>query len=107
MLARIGYPMRRKALAACLTFMLPTVAAANCDEGVASTVICAEQETLLEVLVEANSDGPNAASALSAELSVSVVEARAACRDGRVDEAVALYDRVIAGLNSVGNQRNK
>ena len=107
MLARIGYPIRRKAFAACLTFMLPTMAAASCDEGVASTVICAERETLLEVLVEANSDGPHAASALSAELSVSVVEARAACRDGRVDDAVALYDRVIAGLYSTANQRNR
>jgi hypothetical protein len=87
--------------------MLPTMAAANCDEGVASTVICAERETLLGVLVEANSDGPHVAPTLSVELSTWIVQARAACHDGRVDEAVALYDRVIAGLGSIGMPRNK
>jgi hypothetical protein len=43
---------------------------------------------------------PNAASAKLTEASIAIMQARAACADGRANDAVALYDRLIAELES-------
>jgi hypothetical protein len=93
------HPMRGKACAACFAFLLLNIDAANAvEQSAPGTVLCAEKETLLATLVEAHGQLPNAASARLVETSVLIVQARAACDDGRVDEAAALYDRVIADV---------
>src|SRR5262245_57482113 len=60
---------------------------------------CAERETLLQTLVEAHGAIPNAASAIVVEAGAEIIEARAACSTGRVDAALAIYDRIIADLS--------
>jgi len=94
--------MRWKALAACLAFMLLTVDAAKpAEQGTSDKYVCAEREVLLETLVEAHGEMPNADSPELAERDILVVQARAACRDGRVNDALLVYDRLIAKLQSV------
>jgi len=86
--------------------LLPAVRCANGGEqGASGSIICAERELLLATLVEAHGQVPNAASAKLAEASVALMQARAACDHGRVNEAVALYDRLIAALESVVTHR--
>ena len=94
--------MRWKAWAACLAFMLLTADAAKpAEQGTSDKYICAEREVLLETLVEAHGEMPNAGSPELAERDILVVQARAACRDGRVNDALLVYDRLIARLQSV------
>jgi hypothetical protein len=94
--------IRWKAWAACLAFTLVTVDAAKpAEQGTLDKYICAEREVLLETLVEAHGDMPNAGSPELAERDILIVQARAACRDGRVNDALLVYDRLIAKLQSV------
>ena len=44
---------------------------------------------------------PNAGSPELAERDILIVQARAACHDGRVNNALLVYDRLIAKLQSV------
>src|SRR5215470_3543138 len=92
---------RWKAPAAALFFLLalPT-APATAGEGAAGAALCAQREALLQTLVEAHGQIPNAASALLAESSITIAQARSACDDGRVEAALAVYDSLIARLTS-------
>jgi hypothetical protein len=88
--------------------LLPAVRCANGGEqGASGPAICAERELLLATLVEAHGEIPNAASARLTEAGGAIMQARAACGDGRVNEAVALYDRLIAELESVLTHRGE
>ena len=99
MSAMIHHRMRWKACAAWFVFMLLTIDAAHSvEQSGLGTVLCAERETLLATIVEAHGEVPNAASAKLTERSTLIMQARAVCHDGRVEEAVALYDRVIAEI---------
>jgi hypothetical protein len=60
--------------------------------------LCAEREVLLQTLVEAHGAVPNAASAILVRSGAEISSARAACNDGRVEAALAIYDRIIAEL---------
>ena len=94
--------MRWKAWAACLAFMLLTVDAAKpAEQGTSDQYICAEREVLVETLLGAHGEMPNAGSPELAERNVLIVQARAACHDGRVNDALLVYDRLIAKLQSV------
>jgi hypothetical protein len=75
--------------------LLTIDAAHSVEQSAAGKALCAERETLLMTIVEAHGEAPNAASAKLAETSSLVLQARTACHDGRLDEAVALYDRII------------
>jgi hypothetical protein len=100
--------MRWKAWAACLAFMLLTVDAAKpAEQGTSDKYTCAEREVLLETLVEAHGEMPNVGSRESAERNILIVQARAACRDGRVNDALLVYDRLIAKLQSVATFRGQ
>ena len=105
---RIANPMPWKACAACLTFMLLTIVFANsAEQSGSSPSICAERETLLATLVEAHGEVPNAASAKLTEASIAIMQARAACAEGRTNDAMALYDRLIADLETVVKHRGQ
>jgi hypothetical protein len=95
-------------IAALLLTILAPIPSANCvEQGASSTTICAERELLLATLVEAHGEIPNAAAAKLTEASAAIMQARAACDDGRVTDAVALYDRLIAELESVVAHRGE
>jgi hypothetical protein len=100
MLTRITELMRWKAWAACLAFILLT-AAKPAEQGTSDQYVCAEREILLQTLLEARGETPKAGSPELDERSILIVQARAACRDGRVDDALATYDRLIGKLEAV------
>jgi hypothetical protein len=84
-------------IVALILLLLPT-APATSGEPAAGAALCAEREALLHTLLEAHGQIPNAASALLAESSTAIAQARAACDDGRGEAALAIYDRIIAKL---------
>src|SRR5262245_18310973 len=102
---RITKPMRWKASAAFLARLLltfePEMSAA---QRAAGGDICAERAILLETLVEAHG---NAGAAKLAQESIPIMQARAACNDGRVDEAAVIYDRLIAEFQSTVAHRGQ
>jgi len=91
---------RWKAPAVALFLLVLPIATATSGDHAAGAALCAEREVLLQTLVEAHGQIPNAASALLAESSVAIAQARSACDDGRVEAALAVYDRLIARLTS-------
>ena len=100
MLTRITELMRWRAWPACLAFIISTAGAAKPAEQGTSD-FCAEREILLQTLLEAQGETPEAGSPELDERSILIVQARAACRDGRVDDALATYDRLIGKLEAV------
>jgi hypothetical protein len=108
MFTRMTVLMRWKAWAACLAFILLTADAAKpAEQDTSAEYICAEREVLLETFLEAQGEMPNAGSPELAERSILIVQARAACRDGRLDDALVAYDRLIAKLQSVVTYRGQ
>jgi len=100
---RIANPMRWKVYAGGLAFMLLTIGSANsAEQSASSETTCAEREALLAALVEAHGEVPNATSAKLTEASITIMQARAAGADGRANDAMALYDRLIAELGGEG-----
>jgi hypothetical protein len=86
--------------------MLLTIEANSAQQNASRKTICAEREMLLATLIEAHGEIPNSASAKLAAASMDIMQARTACDEGRADDAVALYDRLIAqiGLVVMGSQ---
>ena len=77
MFTRIRRPMRWEACAACLAFTLLTIDAAKpAEQGTSGGYICAEREVLLETLVEAHGEMPNAGSPELAERNILIVQRR-------------------------------
>jgi hypothetical protein len=91
---------RWKAATVALALLVLPTTAATAGEHAAGAALCAEREALLQTLVEAHGQIPNAASALLAESSIAIAQARADCDDGRGEAALAIYDRLIAKLAS-------
>src|SRR5262245_7034608 len=99
MSSRITKPMRWRASAAFVAFLLLTIEPAmSAGQRAGGGDICAEREILLETLVEAHG---NAGAAKLAQESIPIMQARAACNHGHVDEAVVVYDRLIAEFQSM------
>ena len=72
----------------------------------ASSMVCAEREVLLMVLVEAHGAAPNAAIDMLAAESMGLLQARTACNNGRAPEAIAFYDRLIGDLTAALPQKD-
>jgi hypothetical protein len=87
--------------------LIPRHSARLPREGSPTWAVCAVGEVLLTTLVEAHGEVPNAASEKLAEASIMIMRARIACDEGRVKEAVAVYDRLIAELGSVVTHRGQ
>jgi len=100
--------MRWTACVAGLAVMLATVNAAISAAGTgSSSAACAAREVLLMALVEAHGAAPNIASEKLAAEGAAIMQARAACDDGRVNDAVALYDRFIGELTTAMARRSQ
>ena len=81
---RITYPMRSALCAAGLGLaLLGHNAASAAEHAGASSMVCAEREVLLMVLVEAHGAAPNAATDKLAAESLGLIQARTACSNGR------------------------
>jgi hypothetical protein len=78
--------------------LLGNNSAISAEEAGASSIVCAEREVLLMVLVEAHGASPNAASDKLAAEGVVLTQARTACANGHASDATVLYDRLIAEL---------
>ena len=87
-------------LAALTATVLGNNGAISGEEAGASSIVCAEREVLLMVLVEAHGPPPNAASDKLAAEGVALMRARTACDNGHTSDATALYDRLIADLRT-------
>ena len=98
---RITYPMRSALCAAGLGLaLLGHNAASAAEHAGASSIVCAEREVLLMVLVEAHGAAPNAAIDKLAAESLGLIQARTACSNGKAPEAIAFYDRLIGDLTA-------
>jgi len=62
---------------------------------------------LLQTLLEAQGETPKAGSPELDERSILIVQARAVCRDGRVNDALPIYDRLISKLEAVVTYRRQ
>jgi hypothetical protein len=75
-----------------------TLGVAMCAAQTSTNItICAERENLLEMLIEAYGTAPNATLENNG---ASLMQARAACDDGHITAAVAVYDRLIANMTA-------
>ena len=75
-------------------------AASAAEHAGAGSIVCAEREVLLMVLVEAHGAAPNVATDKLAAESMGLIQARTACNNGRAPEAIAFYDRLIGDLTA-------
>ena len=82
-------------------------AAISAEDMSASSIVCAERQSLLMVLVEAHGAGPNAASDKLAAEGVALRQAQTACDNGHGNDAAAFYDRLIAELTTSLAQQRK
>ena len=91
--------MRKLPLAFAIVVAPLTLGAAMCAAQTSSnTAICAEREITLEMLIEAYGTAPNPLSTILDNNAASLMQARAACDDGRIAAAVAVYDRIIGDM---------
>jgi hypothetical protein len=72
----------------------------------ASSMVCAEREVLLMVLVEAHGAFPNAAFDKLAAEGLGLMQARITCEYGEAREAIVFYDRLIADLTTALAQKD-
>jgi hypothetical protein len=100
-LTHIANSMRGTACVACLAVTLAIISASiSVAETGTGSAACAAREVLLLALVEAHGAAPNVASEKLVAEGATIEQARAACDDGRVNDAVALYDRFIGELTT-------
>ena len=89
------------ALAAACVFATADVARA--DDVVAPTypLVCAKQDLKVVTLIELHGHAQLVAADMLAQAYFDVMKARDACAQGRVEEAVAIYNRLLPGLEEV------
>jgi hypothetical protein len=108
MVTRIAISMPWKACAAGIIATAVSVnAGISAEQDASARAVCAARELLLTTLVEAHGEVPNAASEKLAEASIMIMRARIACDEGRVKDAITVYDRLIAELGSVMTHRGQ
>lgn len=81
-------------------------AAVGAEEWTEDKIACAEQEALLNILVEAHGAAPSVATEKLASEAVSLTQMRTACDYGPAREAAALYDPLIADLTASLHRKN-
>jgi hypothetical protein len=79
---------------------------ASAEEPNSDAIACAKREALLMMLVEAHGAAPNFATDKLAAENLSILQARSACDNGHVSDAVVFYDRLIAALTTSLRQQN-
>ena len=71
-----------------------TLGTATAGEPASIPVVCANRDLQLVTLVEAHGQGNSVAPQMVADAFFVVMQARVACSEGRVRDAVALYDGI-------------
>jgi hypothetical protein len=103
--ARIGETLRR--LGATTGIIVATCAicsvasATGSEEDTTLALICAEREVQVITLLEDHALAQDVASDKLGEAGLARLEAQMTCYQGRVAEAVSLYDRIIVELGTV------
>jgi hypothetical protein len=104
-LARIGETLRR--FGAATGIIITTCAAgsiansAGSDQDTTLAPICAEREVQVITLLEDHALAQDIASDRLGEAGLTRLEAQMTCYQGRVAEAVSIYDRIIVELGTV------
>src|SRR5215471_471362 len=101
-LARIGEMLRR--IGVSTGIIIATCAASNATGSEEDTVlapICAEREVQVITLIEDHALAQDVASDKLGEAGLARLEAQMTCYQGRVAEAVSIYDRIIVELGTV------
>ena len=101
-LARIGETLRR--IGAATGIIIATCAASNAagnDQETALAPICAEREVQVITLLDDHALAQDVASDKLGEAGLARLEAQMTCYQGRVAEAVSIYDRIIVELGTV------
>jgi hypothetical protein len=104
-LARIGQTLRRL----CATTGIIVATCATCsvagatgsEEDTTLAPICAEREVQVITLLEDHALAQDVASDKLGEAGLARLEAQITCYQGRVAEAVSIYDRIIVELGTV------
>jgi hypothetical protein len=103
--ARIGQTLRR--ICAATGIIVVACAAgsiansAGSEEDIALAPICAEREVQVITLLEDHALAQDVASDRLGEAGLARLEAQMTCYQGRVAEAVSIYDRIIVELGTV------
>jgi len=101
-LARIGEALR--CIGAATGIIIATCAASNAagnDQETTLAPICAEREVQVITLLEDHALAQDVASDKLGEAGLARLEAQMTCYQGRVAEAVSIYDRIIVELGTV------
>lgn len=77
-----------------------TISIAHASESNASVQACAARDLAVVTLIEQCGEAQSPPTQEIAEAFFKTMDARRACRDGRSDEGLAIYTRIIARLNS-------
>ena len=101
-LARIGEALRRLCTTTGIILATCSVAVATGSEEDATLApICAEREVQVITLLEDHALAQDVASDRLGEAGLARLEAQMTCYQGRVAEAVSIYDRIIVELGTV------
>jgi hypothetical protein len=101
-LARIGEALRR--IGAATGIIIATCAASNAagsEQETALAPVCAEREVQVITLLEDHALAQDIASDRLGDAGLARLEAQMTCYQGRVAEAVSIYDRIIVELGTV------
>jgi len=90
-------------MAACALALLALPARAQSDGAFAPE--CAARDLEVVILIEQRGQGEDVASERVAHAAMTMMVAREVCAAGRVDEALAVYDSIIAALRPMLSQR--
>ena len=100
--ARIGATLRRLCAATGIIAATCSLASATgSEEDTTLAPICAEREVQVITLLEDHALAQDVASDRLGEAGLTRLEAQMTCYQGRVAEAVSIYDRIIVELGTV------
>lgn len=80
--------------------VVATTSIVHASEGNVSAQACAARDLTVVTLIEQRGEAQSLPAQEIADAFFKTMDARRACKDGRVEEGLAIYARVIARLNS-------
>jgi hypothetical protein len=87
--------------------VLALAAQAGADQAVSFSPVCAARDLEAVTLIEQRGQGEDMASERVANAAFTMILAREVCAEGRVEEALALYDSIIGSLRPMLSQRQR
>jgi hypothetical protein len=99
----IRFPSRGAVAAFATAFVFAMAGAVRADDAATQTypVVCAQHDIKVVTLIDLHGHAQLVAADVLAQAYFEVIKARDACAQGRVEEAVAIYNRLLPGLEEV------